>query len=99
LQGNPVEYEFLRVVKAIKTGKPNFSSPHGTILRAGNSTSDIGKPAIDIERLSKRPIMILQQHIIVNDAAKLRDHLDKIKTNGYGNTYSTEELLNALKVG
>lgn len=64
----PVEFEFLRIIEDIKAKRPNFKVVHGPILRVGNTTEDLGKPAIDPNpRRKKDPIMVLDQHIVVND--------------------------------
>lgn len=67
-QDVPVEFEFLRIIEDIKAKRPNFKVVHGPILRVGNTTEDLGKPAIDPNpRRKKDPIMVLDQHIVVND--------------------------------
>ena len=63
-----MEFEFLRIIEDIKAKRPNFKVVHGPILRVGNTTEDLGKPAIDPNpRRKKDPIMVLDQHIVVND--------------------------------
>lgn len=67
-QDVPVEFEFLRIIEDIKAKRPNFKVVHGPILRVGNTTEDLSKPAIDPNpRRKKDPIMVLDQHIVVND--------------------------------
>ncbi|XP_060069058.1 leucine-rich repeat-containing protein 74B-like [Ylistrum balloti] len=62
----PVEFEFLRICEDIKMKRPNFKVTHGPILRSGNTMEDLGKPAIDPFK-RKDPVMVLQDHIVVND--------------------------------
>lgn len=58
----------MRIIEDIKAKRPNFKVVHGPILRVGNTTEDLGKPAIDPNpRRKKDPIMVLDQHIVVND--------------------------------
>jgi len=63
----PVEYEFLRTLEDIKANRPNFRVRYGPIMRAGNTMDDISKPALDVERMKKEPVVILKEHIVVND--------------------------------
>ncbi|KAF6033097.1 LRRC74A [Bugula neritina] len=74
---NPVEYEFLHVLQEVRAKKVDFQVFHGTILRAGNSTDDIGKPAIDIVRLSQQPVMILKGSLKINNPDKILEWLRK----------------------
>ncbi|XP_021367603.1 leucine-rich repeat-containing protein 74B-like isoform X2 [Mizuhopecten yessoensis] len=62
----PVEFEFLRICEDIKMKRTNFKVTHGPILRSGNTMEDLGKPAIDPFK-RKDPVMVLQDHIVVND--------------------------------
>ena len=94
-QENPVEFEFLRVAKALAVKKPEFELYHGAILRAGNTTNDIGKPAIDIVRLSQRPVMILKGDLIINQPDKLIKCLNKYKIKS---TCTTDQLVTCLLV-
>ncbi|KAK0058388.1 leucine-rich repeat-containing protein 74B [Biomphalaria pfeifferi] len=63
----PVEYEFLRTIEDVKSTRPNFRVKHGPIMRAGNTLQDISSPAIDVEKIKKEPVVLLKEHIIVND--------------------------------
>ncbi|RUS84970.1 hypothetical protein EGW08_007281 [Elysia chlorotica] len=63
----PVEYEFLRTIEDIRSNRPNFRVKHGPLMRAGNTLDDISKPAIDLDRMKKEPVVILKEHIVVND--------------------------------
>lgn len=65
-QDVPVEFEFLRICEDIRMKRPEFKVSHGPILRSGNTMEDLGKPAIDPFK-RKDPIMVLQDHIVVND--------------------------------
>ena len=76
-QENPVEYEFLRICKELRTKKSHFQVFHGPILRAGNTTEDIGKPAIDIVRMSQKPVMILKGQLHINNPSKFADCMTK----------------------
>ncbi|KAL4238568.1 hypothetical protein ACF0H5_003275 [Mactra antiquata] len=62
----PIEFEFLRIFEDIKSKKPDFKLNHGPILGSGNTADDLGKPAVHPHR-KKEPVLILDQHIIVND--------------------------------
>ncbi|XP_076464233.1 uncharacterized protein LOC143296277 [Babylonia areolata] len=62
-----VEYEFLRVLEDTKMKRPNFVCRYGSVMRAGNTIDDLGKPGIDPFKDKKDPVVILQEHIIVND--------------------------------
>jgi len=66
MQDVPVEYEFLRICEEIARKKPNFKVLHGPILRSGNTSEDLGKKAIDPFK-KKDPVMVLDEHIVVND--------------------------------
>lgn len=92
-----MEYEFLRIVKSITHKRPAFRAPHGPMLRAGNSTSDIGKPGIDIARLSERPVMVLNSHLVVNDAERLRKHLRETMSAEEG-SLTADQLIECLQV-
>lgn len=72
---NPVEFEFLNTMKLVREKKPGFQMYHGPILRSGNTPDDIGKPAIDLLRLSLKPVMILKGQITVNNTDKFRRYL------------------------
>ncbi|XP_041352669.1 leucine-rich repeat-containing protein 74B-like [Gigantopelta aegis] len=63
----PVEFEFLRVVEDIKLKKPHFQVIHGPAMRSGNTLTDIGKAAIEPFKRNKEPVIILKEHIVVND--------------------------------
>ena len=60
-----MEYEFLRTAEEIGKRREGFKALHGPVLRSGNTPEDIGKPAID--PYPRDPLIILQEHIIVND--------------------------------
>ncbi|XP_064602827.1 leucine-rich repeat-containing protein 74B-like [Liolophura sinensis] len=89
----PVEYEFLRVVEDIRLKRPDFRVINGPVLRSGNTLEDIGKPAIDPYR-KKEPVMVLNEHIVVNDMRLL----DVLKRYDPDNSFSVtaEEFLAAL---
>ena len=74
-QDVPVEFEFLRIFEDIKVTKPNFKLKHGPVLSSGNTADDLGKPAIHPYK-RKEPVLILDQHIVVND----KRLLDILKT-------------------
>ena len=64
-QDIPVEYEFLRVSEEVARRREGFTATHGPVLRSGNTPEDIGKPAID--PYPKDPLIVLRDHIVVND--------------------------------
>ena len=95
LQECPVEYEFLQTVKELEN-KRTFKVLHGTVMRSGNTTSDIGKPAIDPHQ-RENPLLVLKEHIVVNDIRIL----DILKEYDTEQTYSVSqnEFASALEVG
>lgn len=98
LQDVPVEFEFLRIIEDIKAKRPNFKVVHGPILRVGNTTEDLGKPAIDPNpRRKKDPIMVLDQHIVVNDF-RLLDILKRYDPDSTM-TLEPQQFLAACEVG
>ncbi|XP_053375061.1 leucine-rich repeat-containing protein 74B-like isoform X2 [Mercenaria mercenaria] len=76
----PIEFEFLRIFEDIKTKKPNFKLTHGPVLSSGNTADDLGKPAVHPYK-KKEPVLILDQHIVVNDM-RLLDILQKYDPDG-----------------
>lgn len=56
---------------------PEFRVCHGPVLRSGNTPEDIGKPALD--PYPKDPLIILREHIIVNDF-RILEILQKLDT-------------------
>lgn len=74
----PVEFEFLRICEDIKIKKPNFKVSFGPVLRAGNTSDDISKMGIDPNK-KVAPILVLQEHIVVNDM-RLLDILKRYDT-------------------
>lgn len=95
LQDVPVEFEFLRIFEDIKGKKPNFKLTHGPILSSGNTADDLGKPAVHPFR-RKEPVMILEQHIVVNDM-RLLEILKKYDPDG-GYTVTPEDFVRAVEV-
>lgn len=90
----PVEFEFLRIFEDIKAKKPNFKLTHGPILSSGNTAEDLGKPAVHPHR-RKEPVMILDQHIVVNDM-RLLEILKKYDPDG-GYTVTPEDFVHAVE--
>jgi hypothetical protein len=84
IQDIPVEFEFLRLVTEIKKKRP-FNVIHGSLLRSGNTTSDIGKASID-PISNNDPLLILREHIVVNDTRIF----DILKRYDEQETYSVE---------
>lgn len=84
-------------MKLVRTNKPKFQLYHGMVLRAGNTAEDIGKPAVDILRLSEKPIMVLKGHLTVNRGNRFRQVLAE---RGVKETdrCTEEKLLMALQV-
>lgn len=76
----PIEFEFLRIFEDIKSKKPNFKLTHGPVLSSGNTADDLGKPAVHPYK-KKEPVLILDQHIVVNDM-RLLDILKKYDPDG-----------------
>lgn len=76
----PVEYEFLRIFEDIKGKKPDFRLKHGQVMSSGNTPEDLGKPAVHPYKL-KEPVLILNEHIVVNDM-RLLDVLQKYDPEG-----------------
>lgn len=64
-------------MKLVRLKKPTFQLYHGAVLRAGNTPDDIGKPAVDILRLSEKPIMVLKGQLTVNHTDKFKQLLVK----------------------
>ena len=91
----PVEFEFLRIFEDIKAKKHNFKLTHGPILNSGNTAEDLGKPAVHPHR-RKEPVMILEQHIVVNDM-RLLEILKKYDPDG-GYTVTPEDFVHAVEV-
>ena len=91
----PVEFEFLRIFEDVKAKKPNFKLTHGPILNSGNTAEDLGKPAVHPQR-RKEPVMILEQHIVVNDM-RLLEILKKYDPDG-GYTVTPEDFVRAVEV-
>lgn len=73
MQGNPIEYEFLKINKELKEQKPHITIKHGTMLRSGNTKQDLGKPAVD-ETGPRKPVILTSETLIINDAKRL-EHL------------------------
>ena len=91
-----VEYEFLRVLEDTKMKRANFVCKYGPVMRAGNTLDDIGKPAIDPFNKKKEPVVILQEHIIVNDV-RLVDILKRYDPTG-AFSVTPEDFMAALEV-
>ena len=91
-----VEYEFLRVLEDTKMKRANFVCKYGPVMRAGNTLDDIGKPAIDPFNKKKEPVVILQEHIIVNDV-RLVDILKRYDRTG-AFSVTPEDFMAALEV-
>lgn len=73
-----MEYEFLRICEDIKLKKPNFKVSFGPVLRTGNTADDLSKMGIDPNK-KVAPILVLQEHIVVNDM-RLLDILKRYDT-------------------
>lgn len=80
LQDVPIEFEFLRIFEDIKLKKPNFKLIHGPVISSGNTADDLGKRAVHPYK-KKEPVLILDEHIVVNDM-RLLDILQKYDTDG-----------------
>lgn len=91
-----VEYEFLRVAEDTKMKRPNFVVKHGLVMRAGNTLDDLGKPGIDPFKKKKDPVVILNEHIVVNDL-RLVDILQRYDPSG-AFSVTPEDFLTALEV-
>ncbi|GFN99153.1 leucine-rich repeat-containing protein 74b-like, partial [Plakobranchus ocellatus] len=91
----PVEYEFLRTVEDIRSNRPDFRVKHGPLMRAGNTLDDISKPAIDLDRMKKEPVVILKEHIVVNDL-RLLDILKRYDEDN-SLSISAEDFISALE--
>jgi hypothetical protein len=72
-------FEFLRICEDIKMKKPNFKVTFGPVLRTGNTVDDLGKMGIDPKK-KVAPILVLQEHIVVNDTRLLKNHCFKYWT-------------------
>ncbi|KAL8619683.1 hypothetical protein ACOMHN_019738 [Nucella lapillus] len=90
-----VEYEFLRVVEDTRMKRPNFVCRYGSVMRAGNTIDDLGKPGIDPFKNKKDPVVILQEHIVVNDT-RLVDILKRYDASG-SLSVSPEDFMAALE--
>ncbi|PVD26038.1 hypothetical protein C0Q70_13706 [Pomacea canaliculata] len=90
-----VEYEFLRVAEDTKMKRPNFVVKHGPVMRAGNTLDDLGKPGIDPFKKKKEPVVILNEHIVVNDL-RLVDILQRYDPSG-AFSVTPEDFLTALE--
>jgi len=71
-----VEFEFLEVLKSLKS-KRDVTVTYGSVLRAGNTSYDLGKRAIDPYGKSKKPVMVLEEHLVINKPQRLRELLQK----------------------
>ena len=89
-----MEFEFLKLVTEIKK-KRTFDVIHGPVLRSGNTATDIGRPSVD-PMLNKDPLLILREHIVVNDTRIF----DILKRYDDAETYSVEpqQFASALQV-
>ncbi|XP_052276174.1 leucine-rich repeat-containing protein 74B-like isoform X1 [Dreissena polymorpha] len=90
----PVEFEFLRIFEDIKMKRPNFKLTHGPIISSGNTKDDLNKPAVHPHK-RKEPVLILDQHIVVNDM-RLLDILKRYDPDG-GYTVSPEDFVRAVE--
>ncbi|KAK7103733.1 leucine-rich repeat-containing protein 74B-like [Littorina saxatilis] len=90
-----VEYEFLRVLEDTKMKRANFVCRYGQVMRAGNTIDDLGKPGIDPLKKKKQPVVILQEHIEINDM-RLIDILRRYDTSGF-HTVTPEHFIAALE--
>jgi hypothetical protein len=94
-QDVPIEFEFLRIFEDIKSKKPNFKLTHGPVLSSGNTADDLGKPAVHPYK-KKEPVLILDQHIVVNDM-RLLDILQKYDPDG-AYQVTPEDFVKAVEV-
>ena len=76
--------------------RANFVCKYGPVMCAGNTLDDIGKPAIDPFNKKKEPVVILQEHIIVNDV-RLVDILKRYDPTG-AFSVTPEDFMAALEV-
>ncbi|BFZ07051.1 hypothetical protein BsWGS_10090 [Bradybaena similaris] len=83
----PVEYEFLRTVEEIQRKKPHFAVKHGPVMRAGNTTGDLSKAAIDMDIVRKQPVVILKDLAVPCDKTRLKESLLKCQMNKAGTIY------------
>ncbi|KAF6019439.1 hypothetical protein EB796_002196 [Bugula neritina] len=75
LQGNPVEYEFLRILKEVQAAR-TVTVSYGTVLRSGNTTQDLGKPAVG-ECGPVKPVLISEENLIINNRKRLQELFTK----------------------
>lgn len=71
LTENPVEYEFIKAKEELAKQKPLIHILHGPILRAGNTSQDIGKPGVDVLRKSRKSMRFLQEQLSAADTERL----------------------------
>ncbi|XP_059162736.1 leucine-rich repeat-containing protein 74B-like isoform X2 [Physella acuta] len=91
----PVEYEFLRTMEDVKYRRPDFRVKHGPIMRSGNTVQDISSPAIDVDRIKKQPVVLLKEHIVINDM-RLLDIFKRYDTDD-SMSISPEDFIAALE--
>ena len=89
-----MEYEFLKLCENIKMKRPNFKVKYGPVLRSGNTSDDLGKTGIDPFK-KEDPVVVLQEHIVVNDMRLV----DILKRNDPDNTLEVtpEVFMSALE--
>ncbi|KAK2180714.1 hypothetical protein NP493_430g03017 [Ridgeia piscesae] len=94
LKDIPVEYEFLAIVDEIRKKRPDFEVVYGSVMRSGNTPEDIGKRAVD-PSAPKDPLLVLQEHLIVNDT-RILDILAKFDPDDTKNV-TPEQFTSALE--
>lgn len=85
-------------MKLVKIKRPEFQLYHGPVLRAGNTPEDVGKPAVDILRLSERPMMILKGQLTVNHTERFKKLLVKHGVKSGSEICPEEKLFASLQV-
>lgn len=96
-QGNPVEFEFLRTLRELKSSR-EITVTHGSIMRSGNTQQDLGKPAIGPGGPNK-PVLIMEENLIINNTKRLQELFTKYYINSVEQGMcNPEELIECLKV-
>lgn len=71
---------------------------HGTVLRSGNTTQDLGKPAIGPAGPTK-PVLIMEENLIINNKQRLQELFTKYYLeSAEKGMCNPEELIECLKV-
>ena len=98
LQGNPVEFEFLRTLRELQSNR-QITVTHGSVMRAGNTQQDLGKPGIGPNGPTK-PVLIMEENLVINNTKRLQELFTKYYISSVEQGMcNPDELIECLKVG